>query len=905
MYVFTECSVTDSELEKCRDDLKHCYCKRNQQKSTIWPNKLGDCKFYIDVIVARANILPGRLYDQHAMSFVDDRDFSYSVTTNELLEDGYGKVILIEGDPGAGKTTFAFQICKDWAENKFLMEDVVFWIPLRHYKSVTTINKLFSALGYPEMIYYAQQNSGKGLVLILDGWDELPKHQQTESSLFHDIAFGTIRTFTHSTIIVMSRPTCSVEIAKIVEETNSYYRILGFNFDKVVDYMCKYFKGNSIYDLPLHFLASSEYFSKDFCLPISVAIMCFVYQSDGKQTPHTLSKLYERFIVLCLRSYVPKVCQGDLAEFKTIHTIPEKMRPLFHKLCKIAFHMLKDNDAVLNEAKFEILQDDLDSLQLNQFDGFGLLCIEHYTGTLATVESSYSFIHQAVQELLAAVFILNTESINDVLDKYFYEGSHLLNMFPFLFGLLPKECLAPLAAKLIQIFNNSDKKITFLSSILYCLFEAHDETLCREFGQVYNEERDIKLWSSTLLDCQCACYFIASCGVKRLNVTMYCSCLSSPDPYFETVAKHLPSTSVDIAGFRIVKFGDVLSHEGMKSFVKTLLPQQDILTVELIGFACEPGCVTILCDSISKHNFQITSLVLPHGKFSQKDLDSIGFLLTTCSSLESLHMGIITHCEGMCLDVSAPLYKAMRETKSLKKLYLWKLSQSESKVLGIILSQNFSLKELYIQVATADCLDPILSGLLSNTSITTFRAWPHKNETSITLEKCLENFFSLNHSLNVMDVMINKLEVSWSPIQVSSICAGLCTNTTCMVVTLDISGSYIDTAACDAVCGMLSLNTVLQHLFLNPVHLEKQEAIGIIDGCKANATLKVLSLVQFPAKTAYEDQGKKSFWYSDDQAIQYILEEISKLRQEKDEPILNVCWLVSIHMHFNMLIITI
>ena len=86
---------------------------------------------------------------------------------------------------------------------------------------------------------------------------------------------------------------------------------------------------------------------------------------------------------------------------------------------------------------------------------------------------------------------------------------------------------------------------------------------------------------------------------------------------------------------------------------------------------------------------------------------------------------------------------------------------------------------------------------------------------------------------------INTLYVSWSSTQVSSICTGLCTNTT--VVTLDISGCYIDTEACHSVCNMLSQNTTLKHLFLNPVNLEKQEAIALINSSRANDTVELLS----------------------------------------------------------------
>ena len=886
-----------TELEKCKDDLKHNYLKNiNQKKSTRWP-KLGAPTLYVNVTVVRAKILPERFREEHAMGLVKRKDYSY-ITVDELLKDGYGKRNLIEGDPGAGKTTFTFQICKEWAKGKLLMEDVVFWIPLRHYKSVTTISQLFDVLGYPEILGYAQQYSGKGLVLILDGWDELPNHLQT-ASVFRDFIFGSIRTFTHSTIIVTSRPNCSSEIAEAVEETNSYYQILGFDQEMAVKCINAYFHDDPPYaKLLLDLLNSNQYLHQHFYIPISVTIMCFVYHSDGEHIPQTLCQLYKRFVLLCLRSHVPDVCLQDLAKFKSIQNLPNRMKPIFDKLCSLAFDMLKDNKLVLNEEEIEVMRDDLDSLQLKQFDGFGLLHVDHYTSSLATMETSYSFIHRSIQELLAAIFISNTGNVSDLLDDYFNERSYLINVFPFLFTLMSKKFLRPLAEKLIQIFNKSNRSVELQSSILYCLFEAHDETLCHEFGQVFSEDGNFSVNLETFLDCHRACYFISVCGVKRLNVTVDDVIIAeSYDLQSEILCKYLQSTSTDIASFHyITSYGiiyspvNVLSHKATEQFAKALSTQHNLLTVHLSGIGCLPGCITILCDSICKHNPHITKLKLPCGKLSENDLESIGSLLTTCLSFKILYM-YCSPSEGVYLDLSSSFCEALCETKSLQKLFLhnWKVSQPDSEVFGKVISQNCSLKELHIKVATADCLDPILNGLSSNTSITTFRTYPSEAGTFNTLGQCFKNCLTLNHSLNIMDFTftLRYLSVLWSSTQVSSICTGLCTNT--IVVTLDISGCYIDTKACHSVCGMLSQNTTLKHLFLNPVHLEKQDAVAMIDSYRANDTLELLSLVQWPPKLFHDDsEGKDPFQYSHDPEITHILQQI--------QPHLNVYWLVTIYI---------
>ena len=902
-----------SEFEKCKDDLKHWYHKRiNQKKSTRWP-KLGDPTLYVDVTVVKAKILPARFCEEHAMGFVERRNYSY-ITVDELLQGGYGKINLIEGDPGAGKTTFTFKICKDWAEDKLLKEDLVIWVPLRHYKSVTTTSELFDKIGYPEMMGYAQRYSGKGLVLMLDGWDELPNHLQKES-LFRDIIFGPTREFAHSTIIVTSRPNCSSEIAEAVEETNSYYQILGFNQEMTITYINAYFHNDpSSAKLLLDFLSSNKYLRQHFYIPISVTIMCFVYHSDGNQIPPTLCRLYERFVVLCLRSNVPDTCFQDLENFKTIHDIPEKMKSLFVKLCKIAFDMLKDNKLAMHEEEFSIVQDDLDSLQLKQFDGFGLLHIDHYINKLATMETSYSFIHRAVHELLAAISILDTSHISniiDILDEYFDKKSYLINIFPFLFSLVSKEFLRPLAEKLIQIFNRSDRSDELLPSILYCLFEAHDETLCREFGQVFSEKRDIKVTLQTFLDCHYACYFISVCGVKKLNITIDDRIfVESCDLQCEILHKYLQNTSADIASFCFTSHNGTMhffSQEGMKELAKALSTQHNLLSLDLsLLFRCIPGCVTILCDSICKHNLQITKLILPDGKLNEIDLENIGLLLITCVSIEWLQISCSLG-EGTCLDSSQTFYKALCATKSLQRLLLpqWTLSQADSKVFGNIISQNCSLKELFIQVATADYLEPILNGLSYNTSITTFKALPRKSASSYELRQCLKACLTLNQSVIIIDLssvyVLNFTPVFivpfnsplqscalWSPRQVCSICIGLCANTT--LVTLDISGCCVDTKACCAVSKMLSKNKTLQHLFLNPVHLEKQGAIAMIDSCRANATLRLLSLVQWPSNLSLDDENYP-FQFSCDPVIMLILKQT--------QPHLKVYWLVSTINHLS------
>ena len=839
------------------------------------------------------------------MGLVDSKG---DVTIEKILLDRKGEVTLIEGDPGSGKTTLTLQICKQWAEGKLMENDLLIMIPLRSYELATSFNDLFGVfenLGcpVPGMKEYALKNNGKGLVLILDGWDELPSPLQS-SSPFSDVVFGKNNMFFYSTIIVTSRPSCSENIAKVVQQRQAHYQILGFSPHNSELFIKHYFSNDSqSADLLLAMLKHQEYLRRHFYIPITMAIMCYVYShSDDGQIPETLSKLYEDFILLYVCSNVPETCHKDIKGIKTLSDISRILEPIFDELCKAAYDMLRDNKLVFDEDVLSITDSDLKSLNLNseQFDGFGLLHVEYLPVKWATTKRSYSFIHRAVQELLAANFILGTVNISDVLDEHFHESSFVMNIFPFLFGLVSKELLRPLASKLIEVFNKSGRSQKVFDAILYCLFEAHDEILCHEFGQAFSENKSIELTIDSILDCHYACYFIAVCGGQGLILSFFSySTRGSCDLYIEILHRYLQNMPNCLSMFELTFYQGYLSYKSIYQLAEVLSTQQNIVIIKLC-IECEPAGVAILCNSICKHNPLIHFLLLPTAMLCEVDLVSIGYLLIACPFLEGLRINgsPMDYNDGISLDLSHLFCEALCKVKSLQKLLLpdWGLSQADSEVFGKLISQNHSLKELHINVDCADCLEPILNGLSSNTSITIFKGRPSKISNSNILAQYLKKCLVSNHSLNLLDFTEVSYSgeykhVSWSSTQVASICTGLCANST--VVTLNISGCYVDTEACHAVCKMLSQNKTLQYLFLNPIHLEKQEAFAMIDSCRDNASLKLLSLVKWPPSILrYIEEQKNLFQFSGDPEIDHVLLKIKKFRQEKDEPLLNVYWLV-------------
>lgn len=863
-------------------------------ENTRWP-KLGDPNIYIDVTIAKARRVTDTICEEHAMGLINGRVGRRPlniVSVEELLAAGHGKVVLIEGDPGVGKTTLTFHICKKWANNELLQDEVVFWVPLRLYhKSVNSIGELFNKFKCPEMEEYARNHDGKGLVFILDGWDELPENLQAES-FFRDMIFDE-NLFTHSTIIVTSRPNCSGDIVDRVQGIQAHYRILGFSPTSVTDYVHKYFKDDiQNADSLLAFLKERENLRRHFYIPITVTIMCYVYQFNGNKIPETLSQLYETFVLHFLYHHVPQ----KYKKFKSIKNLPKDLWPLFMKLCKLAFDMLVKNKVVFGEEDLDIANEDVACLSLQsteQFDGFGLLNISHTTDILGSMEKTYSFIHRAVQELLAAIYIWKYDIIESTMDRHFKIGSFLMDSFPYVFGLVSqdsKQLLMSLADKLRQAFIQSGRNRKLLSSILYCLFEAQNTTLCHEFGDVFSEEKDVHLQLATVLEYRYASYFLSTCGGSKLNIDFSHSTELS-ELHTAVMAKYFGESSPDVSSFKCLV---QLSLEGMKQFAKVLSYQPTLKSVTLysIGFH-SPGCVKVLCDSICQSNPQLIDLDLPYAKLSKDDLNSLALILTT--AMEGLHMNECLPSEGVSLTSVDSFFRAMCGSKSLKEFCLgsWSLSEEDSEAFGDMLSKNSSLQELHaLQVTDADCLCHILNGLSSNKTVTLLKAWPKSTSGSNTLGQCLRQCVATNKSLVTIDfACFSDKHVTWSPIQVSSVCEGLCNNNT--MVMLDISGCSIDSTASDAISMMLSVNVSLRHFFLNPLNMEKSDGMTIIGSCRTNVTLEVLSLVQWPEKRFHS--------IADDEEIGHVLFQVQDSRQSKKQPLLIIYWLVQLCHHYCLL----
>ena len=135
-----------------------------------------------------------------------------------MLDSEARKVILIEGAPGSGKSTLSWHICQQWEKGMLFNEyEVVLFVQLRDPKvqSATSLSDIFSVPGEDGSeqtlapLITKHGRWGKGVLLVLDGWDELQTDCSAYSLLLQLIQIPDFLNMHHSSVIITSRPVSS------------------------------------------------------------------------------------------------------------------------------------------------------------------------------------------------------------------------------------------------------------------------------------------------------------------------------------------------------------------------------------------------------------------------------------------------------------------------------------------------------------------------------------------------------------------------------------------------------------------------------------------------------------------------------------------------------------------------
>ena len=350
------------------------------------------------------------------------------------------RFILVEGPPGIGKSTFAWEVCRRWEDIPSLKAyDAVVLLKLRErwVLNATSLAELFRYPGEPEfsktISKELNQSQGLNLLLILDGFDEV-SHSFHDNSVIKHILNRVL--LPECTIILTTRPsaksTLKIDFQPLV---NKHLEIIGFPEEERVKYITEVFSKQP--ELQVNFLKymfNVPHIKSMMYIPLNCAIIAKVC-SESKHSsrlaiPRTRTQLYKALIHSFLVRYM-SLNGGAIACSSTLpECLPIKEMELFKTLAKFAFDSYHEGET----KKVTFFEEDIPKGLVY----FGLMNESTEMYADKGMERSYSFLHLSLQEYLAAWHIANSYSVHFQV-AYHHVVSDRKYSFPFKGRMLKHE----------------------------------------------------------------------------------------------------------------------------------------------------------------------------------------------------------------------------------------------------------------------------------------------------------------------------------------------------------------------------------------------------------------------------------------------------------------------------------
>ncbi len=422
----------------------------------------------------------------------------FSYTTAER------KLVLVEGAPGVGKTMLALKICELWANGKLLNDeyDLVLLVTLRRFQKKASIelsDLLLSLEGdyRKDAVKALLSEHGKKVLLILEGWDELPPELREEDSFFFDIVQGI--KLPNVSILVTSRPTVTASLYDYMDER--HIEVLGFGSDQIIEYVRTH--AGEMSEIILGHFEKFPNVKALAHIPLTLSIICNVANNQSA-LPHTLTELYNQHILNTLFESLKKKNKFKfLSGILSLEKLPNEVLPIFHSLCTLALNGFKEKRFVYNKDDLEAV-----SLKPEAFDGYGLLNSPLVDAT-AGFEQIYQFNHLSIQEYLAAYEIQRLKNEQKVaLLKEFRDDKQFRNIWKFFSGITRLED-EDFQNFLIKKAVRANRDQIFL---LHCLYEANNPVVSAKAANSMRYFLNLGNMVLNTTDCLCAGHMIISAG---------------------------------------------------------------------------------------------------------------------------------------------------------------------------------------------------------------------------------------------------------------------------------------------------------------------------------------------------------------------------------------------------------
>ena len=339
------------------------------------------------------------------------------INIEDLLSSGSSgepvRFLLVEGPPGIGKSTFAWELCRRWDEIESLRDyHTVVLLKLRE-KWVLKATSLSDLFRYTFQRKFSRavarevhESHGQHLLLVLDGFDEV-SHSFHEDSVIKSILCKQL--LPECTIVLTTRPSAKATLESVCQpQVDKHVEIIGFTEEERVRYITEVFsKEPELQANFLKYMFLVPHIKSMMYIPLNCAIIAQVYSESQSShhlaIPRTRTQLYKALAHSLLVRHI-KMKEGN-REYTSM--LPEGLNKedmeRFGVVAKFAFDSYHKGES----KKVTFFKEDIPE-GLVHF-GFMNESTEMYAGK--GVEQTLSFLHLSLQEYLAACHIAHSYSI--------------------------------------------------------------------------------------------------------------------------------------------------------------------------------------------------------------------------------------------------------------------------------------------------------------------------------------------------------------------------------------------------------------------------------------------------------------------------------------------------------------
>ena len=462
-----------------------------------------------------------------------------------------GEIILIEGAPGSGKSTLTIHICRRWGKGELFQKfTVVILVQLRDpaVQRAQTIADLLPVENAEEIATELIATNGRGVLWVLDGWDELPPHLQ-QDSLFRKLLpskvseqkLGEIREdplyteyarrnysdekllevyvennpqhdrlLAECSVIVTSRPISSGDLHPVV---SSRIEVLGFTPEEQRQYFTECLKGDTkALEALLEKIQENPVLQSICYLPLNAAFIVHTFKYRDQSLPNTEYEIYLSVILSCIQrhNYDREGKGHDLPrELASLDDLSknEAVREAFQRLCELAYCGVMENKVTFSSSDLPQGSNTLSLLQ----------AIESFLQSGKSV--FYNFLHLSVQEVLSAYYMTTklSDSVQVSQFQQLFNQPRFAAVFQF-YAAITKLKSPGIRQVIDRIVEAKSKPL--LVSLLRCLHEAQDPDLCLYVAERLEYRLDLSETSLSPLDCLSVSLFISFIAGKKIIIDL-------------------------------------------------------------------------------------------------------------------------------------------------------------------------------------------------------------------------------------------------------------------------------------------------------------------------------------------------------------------------------------------------